>query len=108
VIAANRGFRVAVAVGPGAEFLRDPGGEAGGGVGKAVSQGLRLGALDPLVAGQYRAKDFVLVDAHAGGEFVEQAAAEEEPVLVSLQLQPAAIDDQVGILGVSGLATFSG
>ena len=39
------------AVAPGAELLRDPGGDAGRGVGLGDAEGLGLGALDVAVAG---------------------------------------------------------
>ena len=45
---------IAVAVAPGAELLRDPGGDTGGGVGLGDAEGLRLRALDVAVAGLLR------------------------------------------------------
>ena len=50
-VARMGGLDVAVAIRPGAELLHDPGGQAGRAVGQAEGQGLRPGALDPLVAG---------------------------------------------------------
>ncbi len=45
---------------------------------------------------QHRAEDLLLVDAHLGLDVVEQAAAEEEAVLVALQFEAAAVDDELG------------
>ena len=44
---------------------------------------------------QYRSENFFLVNGHVRFDLVEQAAAEEEPVLVSLDLVTAAVDDQL-------------
>ena len=43
---------------------------------------------------EHRPEDFLLVDAHVGRDIVEQASAEEKAVLVALQLQIAAVDNQ--------------
>jgi hypothetical protein len=45
-----------------------------------------------------RAEDLLLVDAHVRRHVVEQAAADEEAVLVALQLKAAAVDDELGAL----------
>src|SRR3546814_6461169 len=45
---------------------------------------------------QHRAKDLFLVDLHRRLDVVEQAAAHEIAVLVALQLEPAAVDHQLG------------
>ena len=54
----------------------------------------RLGAHDL----QHRAEDFLLVGLHVGLHMVEQRRADEEAVLVALQLEAAAVDDQLGAL----------
>ena len=48
---------------------------------------------------QHRAEDFFLIDAHVGGDLVEQAAAEIEAVGVRGNTDVAAIDHQVGAFG---------
>src|SRR5262249_59264554 len=53
LIARQRPLDVAVAIRPGAEFLDDPGGEAGGRVVEGEAQRLRLRALNPLKAGLF-------------------------------------------------------
>src|SRR5262249_12460220 len=53
LIARQRPLDVAVAIRPGAEFLDDPGGEAGGRVVEGEAQRLRLRALNPLIAGLF-------------------------------------------------------
>ena len=53
-----------------------------------------LGAND----GQDRAEDFGLVDFHVRRDVVEQAAADEIAVLVALELEVAAVDDERGAL----------
>src|SRR5258708_1242744 len=45
---------------------------------------------------QNRPEDLFLIDAHLGLDLVEQAAAEEKPVLVTLQFEAAAVDDELG------------
>jgi hypothetical protein len=45
--------------------------------------------------GEHRAEDLVLVDPHVLGDVVEQAAADEEAVLVALHLEVAAVDDEL-------------
>ena len=49
MIPANRGFQITAAIRPRAEFLRDPGQQPRRRIRQPVCQGLRLGALDPLV-----------------------------------------------------------
>ncbi len=53
---------------------------------------LRLGTHDA----KYRPEDLFLVDAHVGRHPVEQAAAEEEAVLVAVDDQVAAVDHELG------------
>src|SRR5262249_57525309 len=53
LIARQRPLDVAVAIRPGAEFLDDPGGEAGGRVVEGEAQRVRLRALNPLIAGLF-------------------------------------------------------
>ena len=45
---------------------------------------------------QHRAEDLLFVDAHVGLDLVEHRAAHEEAVLVALQFQAAAVDDELG------------
>src|SRR5256886_5030591 len=47
---------------------------------------------------EHRAEDLLLVDAHVGRHFVEQAAAHEEAALIALQLEAAAVDLELGAL----------
>ncbi len=44
---------------------------------------------------QHGAKNFLLVDRHVGCDVVEEASADEETVLVSLQIDITTIDDAV-------------
>ena len=45
---------------------------------------------------KHRPENLVAIDRHVGGHPVEKRAADEEAVLVALQLQPAAVDDHIG------------
>ena len=53
VVAAHGVLDLAAAVAPGPELLDDPGGQPGRRIGEPVGERLRLGALDPLVAGLF-------------------------------------------------------
>ncbi len=53
--------------------------------------------------GQDRAKDLGLVDVHVGGHAVEQVGADKEAVLIALQVEVAAVHDQLGALIHAGL-----
>lgn len=44
---------------------------------------------------QHRTEDLLLVDLHVLGHAVEQCSAEEEAVLIALQLEAASIDHEV-------------
>src|SRR3954451_20079612 len=50
---------------------------------------------------QHRAEDLVAVDVHLGRDAVEQRGADEEPV--ALDLERAAVDDDVGAPGLAGV-----
>ena len=47
---------------------------------------------------EHRPEDLLLVDAHLGLHFVEEAAAHVEAVLVALHLEVAPVDDELGAL----------
>ena len=51
LVAGEGALDIAAAIGPGAEFLDDPGGEPGGRIGQAEAQRLRARALNRLIAG---------------------------------------------------------
>ena len=52
---------------------------------------------------QDRAKDLLLVDVHVGRHLVEQVRADEEAILIALEIEIAAIDNQFRALIHTGL-----
>ena len=46
--------------------------------------------------GEHRPEDLFSIDRHVARDAIEQRAAEEEAVLVTLKRQPAAVDDELG------------
>ena len=53
--------------------------------------------------GEHGAEDLFLVDLHVGRHVVEQRAADEIAVLIALELDAAAIDDELGTFGDTGV-----
>ncbi len=88
-MSANDARRVAVA------------GEDGG----AVAEFVRVDQAERLVIafgaqhGEHRAEDLLAVDRHVLADIVEQRAADEIAALIALQLEAAAVDDELGALG---------
>ena len=89
----------------------DPRGEFAGGVAVAGEDGDAVAVLVLATAGatassksfgaddlQDRAEDLFLVGAHRRLHVVEQGRADEEALLVALQREAAAVDDQLGAL----------
>ena len=91
--------------------LEAPGGAAVVGEdGGAVAVGVGVDQFQCLVVGfdadhrQHRAEDLVGVDAHLGGDVVDQGGAQPEPVGVAVDLDhPAAVDDDLGAVGLAGV-----
>ena len=68
-------------------------------LGSAIASSKRFGADDL----QHRAEDFLVVGLHVGLHVVEQRRADEEALLVALQLEAAAVDDELGALVLAQL-----
>ena len=69
---------------------------------RAIAELVIVDQLDRLIEGfgahdaEHRPENLFFINAHVGGHFVEQRRADEEAVLIALQLHGAAIDDQLG------------
>jgi len=53
--------------------------------------------------GQDGSEDFVGVDAHVGGDVVEQGGAQPEAVCAAVGVDVAAVDDDFGAVGFAGV-----
>jgi hypothetical protein len=52
---------------------------------------------------EHGSEDLVGVDAHLGGDVVDQRGAEPEPVLTTVGLHVAPVDDDLGAVGLAGV-----
>ena len=75
----------------------------------AVAVGVVVDQIQGLVVGldahhrQHRAEDLVGVDAHLGGDVVDQRRASQNPSCAAVGLHAAAVDDDLGAVGLAGV-----